>query len=116
MYMHPGKLDHFLTFITSTHIVQDVPFGEKILKLSSHEQIRIPGVVRTLIPEHIVCQYQGYCNDTGFEPASRSTLRRILTVCCASVDYFSATGAKSFDDLEDIVEKIGDDYGKGIKW
>ena len=34
MYMHPGKLDHFLTFITSTHIVQDVPFGEKILKLS----------------------------------------------------------------------------------
>lgn len=103
--------------------MQDLPFGEKILKLSSREQIRIPSVVRTIIPEHIVRQYQGYCKDTGFEPASRSTLCRILTVCSASVtkslqglDYFSATGAKSFDDLEDIVEKIGDHHGKGIKW
>ena len=28
MYVDPEKLDHFLTFITSTHIVQDLPFGE----------------------------------------------------------------------------------------
>ena len=34
MYVDPEKLDHFLTFITSTHIVQDLPFGEKIFKLS----------------------------------------------------------------------------------
>lgn len=29
MYLDIGKLDHFLTFISSTHIVQDLPFGEK---------------------------------------------------------------------------------------
>lgn len=123
MYIDEQKLDHFITFITSTHIVQDLPFGEKILKLSTHEQIRIPSVVRTLIPEHIVRQYQAYCKDTGFAPAKRSTLCRILKVCSASVrkslqglDYFSATGAKSIDDLQEIVEKIGDDYGKGISW
>ena len=29
MYVEPEKLDHFLSFITSTHIVQDLPFGEK---------------------------------------------------------------------------------------
>ena len=80
MYVDPEKLDHFLTFITSTHIVQDLPFGEKILKLSTREQIKIPSVVRTLIPEQIVRQYQGYCQDTGFEPASRSTLCRILSL------------------------------------
>ena len=85
MYVDPEKLDHFLTFITSTHIVQDLPFGEKILKLSTREQMKIPSVVRTLIPEQIVRQYQGYCQDIGFEPASRSTLCRILRVCCASV-------------------------------
>lgn len=121
MYVDPGKLDHFLTFITSTHIVQD--FGEKILKLSSREQIRIPNVVRTLIPEQIVRQYQGYCKDTGFEPASRSTLCRILSVCSASVrkslqglDYLSANGATAFDDLENLVENLGDEYGRGLKW
>ena len=32
------------------------------------------------------------------------------------LDYFSATGAKAFDELEDIVEKLGDEYGKGLKW
>ena len=38
MHLDFGKLDHFLTFITSTHIIQDLPFGEKILKMSSGEQ------------------------------------------------------------------------------
>ena len=29
------KLDHFLSFIASSYIIQDLPFGEKFLKLSS---------------------------------------------------------------------------------
>ena len=29
------QLDHFLAYITSPHLVQDLPFGEKTLKLSS---------------------------------------------------------------------------------
>ena len=32
------KLDHFLSFITSTHIIQDLPFGENTLRLSSREE------------------------------------------------------------------------------
>ena len=42
MYISPEKLDHFLSFITSTHIVQDLPFGEKTLKLSSNAEISSP--------------------------------------------------------------------------
>ena len=30
-YVSPKQLDHFLDFITSAHIVQDLPFGEKTL-------------------------------------------------------------------------------------
>jgi len=154
MCVSKEKIEHFLTFITSSHIVQDLPFGEKILKLSSGEQLRIPNIVRTLIPDHIILQYQGYCRDTGFGPASRSTiiiniilyvtekpilggtlklcmyvcmyvstLSRILRVCSAStrkslhgLDYFAATGAEAFDELELIVETIGDEYGKGLTW
>ena len=84
MYIAPEKLDHFLAFITSTHILQDLPFGEKTLKLSSGSEIKVPNVVRSIIPEHIVLQYVSYCRDTGFTPMSRSTLCKVLKVCSAS--------------------------------
>ena len=123
MCIAPEKLDHFLAFITSTHIIQDIPFGEKTLKLSSNAEIKVPNVVRSLIPEHIVLQYLGYCKDVGFTPMSRSTLCKVLSVCSAStrkslqgLDYVSAAGAKAFDELEKVVDKLGDDYGKGFTW
>lgn len=54
LYIAPQKLDHFLSFTTSTHIIQDLPFGEKALKLSSNVELKIPNVMRSLIPEQIV--------------------------------------------------------------
>ena len=44
-------------------------------------------------------------------------------VCSASVrkslqglDYFSADGAKAYDDLEEIVQKLGDEHGASLTW
>ena len=34
IYVAPEKLDNFLTFITSSAVVQDMPFGERTEKLS----------------------------------------------------------------------------------
>ena len=120
MKVLPEKLDHFLTFITSPCVIQDLPFGEKTLKSSSNTEIKVPNVVRTLIPEQIVQQYLCYCDETGFAPMSRSTLCRILKVCSASVrkslqglDHVSAESAKAFDELAVIIDKLGDSYGKG---
>ena len=74
------KLNHFLEFITSARVVQDLLFGEKTLKLSSTE-IKIQNIVRTSIPEQIVKQYQSYSVETGFSlPLSRSSLCGILQV------------------------------------
>ena len=67
MRIEPVKLEHFVSFITSPHVIQDVPSGEKLLKLSTGEIIKIPYVIRTLIPERIVQQYQQYCCETYFE-------------------------------------------------
>ena len=125
MKVSPLKLDHFLTFITSVYVMQDLPFGEKTLKLSSKTEIKIPNIVRTMILEQIVQQYQSYCQETGFVPMSHSTLCRILKVCSASVhvcksfqglDYVSAEGAKAFDELRDVIDKLGDNHGKGLSW
>ena len=74
MYVKPGQLSHFLNFITSGHIIQDLPFGEKKLKLSSSEELTIPNVIRTLIPAQIILQYEQVCSEEGFKPMGRSTL------------------------------------------
>ena len=104
MYVSPEMVDHFICFITShdQHIVQDLPFGQKHLSLSSGQVLEVPNVIRALIPERIVQQYQEYCKESGTTCLSRRSLLRILDVCSASVrkslqglDYFTASGSKA---------------------
>ena len=123
IYVAPEKLDHFLTFITSSAVVQDMPFGERTLRLSSKTELKIPNVIRTSIPEQTVRQYQSYCKETSFTPMSRSSLLRILDVSSASLrkslqglDYVSSEGAKAFDDIAEVVDKLGDNYQGGMSW
>ena len=116
------KLAHFLDFITSSHIIQDLPFGAKTITLSSKQIIQVPNVVRNMIPERILKQYQAYSAESNFTPMSRSTLLRILRVCSAStrkalqgIDYISSAGAQAFEDLQDVADKLGEE-GMGLTW
>ena len=45
------QLGHFLFFITSPHLIQDLPFGQKHLTLSTGQVIEVPNVIRTMIPQ-----------------------------------------------------------------
>ena len=117
-----AKVDHFLNFITSPHIVQDMPFGERMLKLSTGEVIKTPNVVRMLIPERITQQYFQFCAETEFTPMRKRTLLRVLDVCSASVrkslqglDNFSAQGTKAFEDLCETIDRIAD-QAKSQAW
>ena len=44
-----SQIDHFTDFITSSHIAQDLPFGEKIITLSTKGTIKVPNVIRTMV-------------------------------------------------------------------
>lgn len=108
-----AQLDHFLQFITSPHIIQDLPFGEKFLHLSNGNVIEVPNVIRNMVPQRIAAQYTQYCTETDFVPFSHSTMLRILSSCSATVrkslqglDYFSADGASAFDELRKLLDKI----------
>ena len=110
--VRPEQLDHFLSFITSPHISQDLPFGQRYLHLSSGKVLETPNVIRTMIPQRIVKQYEQYCDETGFKPFRSSTMLRILDACSATVrkslqglDYIAAEGAKGFDDLLNILDR-----------
>ncbi|XP_078368927.1 uncharacterized protein LOC144652746 [Oculina patagonica] len=116
------QLDHFLGFITSPHLIQDLPFGLKHLKLSSGDIIEVPNVIRLMIPQRVVQQYKQYCMETKFKPFSDSTMLRVLSECSASVrkslqglDYFAAEGARAFDDLAVIIRQIAF-LGPGKEW
>ena len=107
-----SQIKHFIAFITSSHIVQDLPFGERSITLSNKETIKIPNV---MIPERVVKQYLADCDRMSFKPLSRSTLLRILAICPASVwkslqglDYASSAGSQAFEDLSDVAERLGD--------
>ena len=111
--MDLSQLDHFLGFIMSPHLVQDLPFGQKHLKLSSGELLEVPNVIRLMIPQRLVQQYKQYCMETNSKPFSDSTMLRVLSECSSSVrkslqglDYFPAEGARAFDDLSVIVHQI----------
>ena len=117
-----AQLDHFLGFITSPHLVQDLPFGQKHLKLSSGESIEVPNVICLMIRQRIVQQYTQYCMETGFQPFSKTTMLRVLSECSASVrkslqglDYFAAEGACAFDNLTETVRQISQ-LGAGKEW
>ena len=122
MFISPIQLDHFLDFITSPYVIQDVPFGQKSIELSTKEIVKVPNVIRMLIPESIVKQYLAYAVESNFVPLIRSTLLRILSVCSASVrtslqglDYISPEGAQAFDDLSVVIDQLGDEF-MGMVW
>ena len=103
--------------------MHDLPFSEKTLMLSLNTETKIPNVVSTMFPERTVQQYQCYCHETGFAPMCCTTLCRILNICSASVckslqglDYVSAESAKAFDPLAYVIDKLGENYGKGLSW
>ena len=97
------KVDHFIEYISRPEFVQDVAFGTKTLKLDSGEKIIIPAVIRTVIPSRIIRQYLDYCKEQEFEPASQSSLYRMIEVCSASMqkslqglDNTTAEGTNAF--------------------
>ena len=106
------KLDHFLDFITSSNIVQDLPFGRKTLTLSCGTKIDIPNVIRTLLPSRLIKQYNQYCSEENYAPLSTRTLFRISSeACVASVrkslqglDSYAAEGGRDFDDLLSLLD------------
>ena len=50
MFVSPIQLDHFLDVTTSPYVIQDVPFGQKSIELSMKEIVKVPNVIRMLIP------------------------------------------------------------------
>ncbi|CAH1248588.1 Hypp8275 [Branchiostoma lanceolatum] len=120
--LNPVKTDHFLSFLTQPHLLQDVAYGTKTMKLDSGETITIPAAIRTLIPSRIINQYQQHCAGANFQPLHDRTLFKIIEVCAASrqkslqgLDYISTEGTEAFDALCTIVDALVQS-GASVAW
>ena len=50
MKVENKQLDHFLTYMTSLYVIQDLPYGQRYLRLSSGKILETLNVIRTMIP------------------------------------------------------------------
>ncbi|KAI8493898.1 hypothetical protein Bbelb_282450 [Branchiostoma belcheri] len=85
------------------HVVQDLPFEEKVLKLSSGESVKVPNTIRAMIPERIISQYQQYCTESHFVPMGKRILLRVLD---ASLEVFEG-GNNTKQAKEKANRKVG---------
>ena len=108
------QIAHFVDFIVSQHVCTDLPFAEKVLKLSSGIELFVLNTIRNMGAARIIDQYLSYCKEmcSGFEPLGESSLFTILETCKAStrkslqdVNYFVAEGGEAFDGIRKMIEE-----------
>ena len=108
-----NKVDHLIDFVNRPYFYQDVAFGTRTLTLDGGGKITVPNVIRTVTRSTMIMQNLQHCTEESFEPASRSTLFRILEVREASqqkslsgLDNVAAEGIASFERLLSILEEL----------
>ena len=108
------QVAHFIDFIVSPHVCTDLPFGEKILKLSTGIELFVPNTIRNMGVTRIVDQYLSYCKEmcSNFDPLGKSSLFTILETCKAStrkslqgINYFAAEAGEAFDGIRKMIEE-----------
>lgn len=107
------KLDSFLDFITSPHVIRDLPYGERKIKLSDGTVYEMPNVIRCMGSSDVIQQYKAYCSENNISPLGDSTMYRILSECGAQIrtslegiDYFIAEGGRAFRTILDTLEEL----------
>ena len=106
------KCEHFLDFIFSSGLLQDVAYGVTNLKYDSGETQTVAKAIITSNYSHTIALYLESCNKNLFEPLSESSLLRILNTikpskkkCLAGLNDTAAAGMNGFTTLEQIASK-----------
>ena len=94
-----NKCEHFLDFIFSNELLQDVAYGITKLHFTNGECLTIPHAVVTARYKHIILYYNQFCQDNQFHPLSISSLYRVLKALKPSQrKSWTADGFNLWDD------------------
>lgn len=111
------KVKAFINYITSAHVVTDLPFGQSKATYTSGEKTDIPNVVRNQRKSRIADEYLQYLKQSGETTdlaLSKSSLLRILNFIPAQrrksvqgIDYFTFAGVEGIDKLIELIRTAG---------
>ena len=101
-----SKCEHFLDFLFSSGMVQDVAYGISKIRFDSGSVATIPNAILTAKYSHVIAFYLDICKKCEYEPLSESTLWRILRSLkpsqrksLAGLDDITAAGMNAFSYL-----------------
>ena len=104
---------HFLEFIFSSGLLQDVAYGVTKIKYDSGEGQKIAHAILTTKFNHTVGMYHDSCKEMGYKPLSNSSLIRVLHAikpsqrkCLAGLDDVTAAGMNVFAQLQNEANKF----------
>jgi hypothetical protein len=98
------KAQHFINFLFSTGLLQEVAYGTTKLKLDSGDKVTVGNTILNGIHEHAVKEYIVYCTEINYESLGCSTLRNILKKMkphirtkLAGINSFVVDGIEAFE-------------------
>ena len=104
-----NKAEHFLDFVFTSGLLQDVAYGITRIKYDSGEEQKIAHAVLTTKFSHTISMYRESCIELNYPHLSERSLFRILEAikpsqkkCLAGLDDISASGMNGFSMLQEI--------------
>ena len=110
--MPQEKIEHFLEFLFSRGLLQDVAYGINKIKFDSGEQQKVANAILTMTYSHTIVFYKEIYQEINYSPMSDTSLWRVLRginpsqrKALASLDDFTAAEMNGFQVLLAIAEK-----------
>lgn len=98
------KAQHFIDFLFSTGLLQEVAYGTVKLKFDSGDTITVSNTILNGIYEHSIKEYLIYCKEIKYDSLGATTLRKMLHKMkprirkkLAGVDSFIVEGVEAFE-------------------
>ena len=111
--MNTEKSEHFLDFIFSSGLLQDVAYGTTKVKFDSGERQSVPNAILQTKYSHTIQFYIDACKENGYSPLSESSLWRILRAInpsqrksLAGLDDITAEAMNAFQFLQGFIENL----------
>ena len=67
-----AKVEHFLDFLFSSSLMQDVAYGVNKIKFNGGDEQKVANSILTMKYSHTIAYYRQFCSDTSFEPSVRA--------------------------------------------
>ena len=104
--MPQDKIEHFLEFLFSGGLLQDVAYGVNKIKFDSGEQQKVTNAILTMKYSYTITFYREICQEINYSPMSDTSLWRVLhginpsqRKALVSLDDFTAAGMNAFQVL-----------------